>query len=57
MTLGVDSEEKGDYMGLDHLWGVSCLSHILGAPNPGVRHKEDKIPWLVGGLLKLTGGL
>lgn len=30
--LGRDSEEKREYMGGDLPWGVSDLSHRLGAP-------------------------
>ena len=31
LLLGGDSEDEGDYMGGDPPWGVSGLSHILGA--------------------------
>lgn len=33
MSLGANSEEKGDYIDGDTLWGVSGLSLILGSPD------------------------
>ena len=45
-----------------HRWRFPTLeserfeSHI-GHPSPGVQHREDKPPWLVGGPLRLTGRL
>ena len=57
--MGGASEEEGDYrVGGDPPWGVSDLSHILGAPalasNTG---KTRPLGWLVGGLVGLTGEL
>ena len=52
VPLGVDSKEKGDYRGRDPPWGVSG-----GCPSLGVQQKEDKPPWLFGGLLGLKGEL
>ena len=60
MTLGEDSEEKGDYVVRDPPWGVSGSSHRLGSQHredTGILHREDEPPWLVGGTLRLTGGL
>lgn len=34
-------------------WFEACIGH----PSPGVQHREDKFPWLDGGLVGPTGRL
>ena len=57
VSQGGDSEGKADYMGRDPPWGVEGFKPHIGCPSPGVQHRGDKLPWLVGGPVGLTGGL
>ena len=44
---GGESEEKGDYMDGNPPWGVSSLSHILGAPDlASNKRKTSPLGWL-----------
>ena len=56
VPLGGDSEEKGDYTGRYPPWGISSLSHTLGAQVLGTDTRKMS-PWLIGGLVVLTEGL
>ena len=49
VSLGGDSEEKGDYMGRDPPWGVSDSSYILDAPVLwSATRKKSPLSWLEG---------
>ena len=49
VLLGGGSEEKGGYVGRDPPWGVSSLSHLLGAPALGsYTGKMSPLRWLAG---------
>lgn len=52
MSLGGDSEEKGDSMGGHLPWEVSGENHSLK-----ILHGGEEPPWLAGGPLRLTEGL
>ena len=56
MPLGGDSEKKGEHMDRALPWGISSKNHRLGTPGMG-SYREEEPPWLLGGLLGLTGGL
>ena len=56
VPLGGGSEEKDEYT-VETCSGSEQWKPQTGHPSPGVLHRGDELPWLIGGPLGLTGGL